>query len=316
MPMNRIQFQPSLSLPEFFERYGSEQQCQQALQQARWPNGFVCPRCSGTAHSVITTRTHPLFQCSSCLHQTSLIAGTVMQDTKLALTKWFLAMYLISQSKQGISALALMRQLGVSYPSAWLMHHKLMAAMASREQCYRLDGDVQIDDAYLGGELPGGKAGRGSENKSAFVAAVALKDGRPRYAKFSPVGSFNSGEIAQWAKRCLAPQAVVYSDGLACFAAVRQAGCTHHPTVIGARKPRDLPQFKWINTVLGNLKTSIGGSYHAFDFKKYAHHYLAAFAWRFNRRFNMRGLHSRLVVAAANCPPQTEQMIRAAETSC
>ena len=85
---------------------------------------------------------------------------------------------------------------------------------------------------------------------------------------------------------------------------------------MGARKPRDLPQFKWINTVLGNLKTSLSGSYHAFDFAKYAHRYLAAFAYRFNRRFNMRQLPQRLVVAAANCPPKTERTLRAAEDAC
>ena len=316
MAMNRIQFQPGLSLPEFFECYGTEQQCQQALQQARWPQGFVCPRCHGTSYSLISTRTHPLYQCSGCLHQTSLIAGTIMQATKLPLTKWFLAIYLISQSKQGISALALKRHLGVSYPSAWLMQHKLMAAMAERDGRYSLAGNVQLDDAYLGGELPGGKAGRGSENKTAFVAAVSLQKGRPRYVKLTPVGSFNARELALWAQRCLAPGTAVYSDGLACFAAVAEAGCTHHPTVVGARKPRDLPQFKWINTVLGNLKTSLSGSYHAFDFKKYAHHYLAAFAYRFNRRFDMRELPQRLVVAAASCPPKPERVIRAAEDAC
>jgi hypothetical protein len=76
----------------------------------------------------------------------------------------------------------------------------------------------------------------------------------------------------------------VFSDGLSCFTAVKEAECTHRPTVIGARKPKDLPEFKWINTVLGNLKTSLSGSYHAFAFRKYAGPYLAAFAYRFNRR--------------------------------
>src|SRR3546814_8770814 len=83
--------------------------------------------------------------CSSDL--TSLIAGTVMQGTKLPLTTWFLAIYLISQAKTGLSALALKRHLGVSYPTAWLIHHKLMQAMADRETRYVLDGQVQVDDA-------------------------------------------------------------------------------------------------------------------------------------------------------------------------
>lgn len=95
----------------------------------------------------------------------SLIAGTVLQGTKLALTVWFRAIYLIRQAKTGLSALALKRQLGVSYPTAWLIHHKLMQAMVAREDRYVLDGQVQVDDAYVGGERSGGKVGRGSENK-------------------------------------------------------------------------------------------------------------------------------------------------------
>ena len=78
MAMNRIQFQRGLSMTEFLERYGTEEQCVAALEQARWPKGFVCPRCQGTSCSRIETRTHPLYQCSACRHQTSLIAGTVV----------------------------------------------------------------------------------------------------------------------------------------------------------------------------------------------------------------------------------------------
>ena len=86
MPMNRIQFQIGLSMPEFFKRYGTETQCAEALEQARWPSGFRCPRCDGAAYSRIGGRTHPLFQCCACRHQCSLTADTVMQGTKLPLT--------------------------------------------------------------------------------------------------------------------------------------------------------------------------------------------------------------------------------------
>lgn len=188
MAMNQVQFQPGLLMSEFFERFGSEPQCALALERARWPNGFRCPRCQGAAHCVLRGGTLKVFQCDACRHQTSLIAGTVFQGTKLPLSVWFLAIYLISQAKTGLSALALKRHLGVSYPTAWLMHHKLMLAMASREDGYVLCGDVQVDDAYLGGERTGGKAGRGSENKVPFVAAVSLTDaGHPLRVKLNPV---------------------------------------------------------------------------------------------------------------------------------
>jgi transposase-like protein len=304
-------------MPEFFQRFGTEAQCEAALEAARWPEGFRCPHCGGAAHCVVQSRGRKLYQCNACRHQSSLIAGTVFQGTKLALTVWFLALYLISQAKTGVSALALKRQLGVSYPSAWLIHHKLMQAMAEREQGYVLEGQVQLDDAYLGGERSGGKAGRGSENKVPFVAAVSLSDeGHPLRTKLTPVAGFTLTAIAQWASANLAPGSMVVSDGLACFGALTEAGCGHQPTVVAGRKPKDLPEFEWINTVLGNLKTSLTGAYHAFDFRKYAHRYLAAFAYRFNRRFDLRTLHQRLLVAAAHCAPHPERLIRMADDGC
>lgn len=317
MAMNQIQFQPGLSMPEFFKLYGTELRCEVALERARWPDGFCCPCCGHAAHCVLRGGTHKVFQCNACRHQTSLIAGTVFQGTKLALTVWFLAIYLISQAKTGLSALALKRHLGVSYPTAWLIHHKLMQAMAMREARYVLDGQVQVDDAYLGGERSGGKVGRGSENKVPFVAAVSLSDdGHPLRTKLTPVTGFTLQSIAEWAKNQLASGSTVLSDGLACFGAVTAAGCTHQPTVVAGRKPKDMPEFHWINTVLGNLKTSLTGSYHAFNFQKYAARYLAAFAYRFNRRFDLKALHSRLLVAAVCCGPQPQWSIRLADDHC
>ena len=314
MPMNRIQFQPGLSMPEFFGRYGSEPQCEAALESARWPEGFRCPCCGTSAYCVLRGANRKMFQCKACRHQTSLIAGTIFQGTKLGLTVWFLAIHLISQAKTGLSALALKRQLGVSYRTAWLIDHKLMHAMAVREERYVLEGQVQVDDAYLGGERSGGKAGRGSENKVPFVAAVSLSDeGHPLRVKLSPVPGFTLKAIAAWASTNLAVGSTVCSDGLSCFSAVTAAGCVHQPTVVAGRKPKDLPEFHWINTVLGNLKTSLSGSYHAFNFRKYAARYLAAFTYRFNRRFDLRTLHQRLLVAAARCGPQPEGTIRMAE---
>ena len=317
MAMNRIQFQHGLSMPEFLKDYGTEAQCERVLEAVRWPNGFCCPRCGQAAHYVLRDGVRKVFQCNACRHQASLIAGTVFQGTKLPLTTWFLAIYLISQAKTGLSALALKRQLGVSYPTAWLIHHKLMQVMADREARYLLEGKIQVDDAYLGGERTGGKVGRGSENKVAFVAAVSLNEAdRPLRVRLTPVPGFTLKAVAAWAKEHLAPGSAVFSDGLACFGAVTEAGCSHQPTVIAGRKPKEVPEFKWINTVLGNLKTSLSGCYHAFDFRKYATRYLAAFCYRFNRRFDLRSLHQRLLIAAVGTTPQPLRSIRVADVHC
>jgi hypothetical protein len=257
------------------------------------------------------------FQWKTCRHQTSLAAGTVTEAAKLPLTTWFLAIYLLSQAKKGLSGLALMRQLGVSYPTAWRIHHKLMTAMGERGERYRLHGAVQIDDAYLGRERSGGKAGRGSENNVPFVAAVSLtEDEHPLRVKLTPVRGFTFRALRDWSRQHLAPGCTVYSDGLACFNAITMADCTHQPTGVGGRKPKDLPEFQWVNAVLGNLKTSLSGTYHAVAFSKYAARYLAAFAYRFNRRFDLATLPQRLLIAAAHCRRRPERELRFVEHSC
>lgn len=128
-------------------------------------------------------------------------------------------------------------------------------------------GAVQVDDLYQSGELTGGTAGRGSEHKVPCVAALSLSPaGHPLYTKMAPLPGFTRKAMANWATTDLTPGCQVTSDGLACFAGVTDASCQHQVIIVGTRKPKDLPQFHWINTVLGNLKTSFGGAYHAFHF--------------------------------------------------
>ena len=106
------------------DEYGSEEKCTEALFRWRWPNGFVCPRCEHNGYWCHQSRA--LSQCRSCRHQVSLTADTILASTKLPLRTWFLAMYLMTQTKDGISALELSRQLSVSYNTAWKVKHKLM----------------------------------------------------------------------------------------------------------------------------------------------------------------------------------------------
>jgi hypothetical protein len=141
------------------------------------------------------------------------------------------------------------------------VHNKILRAMSEREESYVLRGKIQMDDAYLGGERPGGKAGRGSENKIPIVAAVSLNEaGHPIHARISAVSDFSSEAIADWAERHLMPGSHVLSDGLACFRAVTTANCHHKAVVTGGKHPNDLPQVSWINTLHGNVKTSFSGT--------------------------------------------------------
>lgn len=310
MSMNQVQFQRGMSLPEFISCYGTEAQCATALTAHRWPQGFRCPRCEAATHYVVAQGARKLFQCQSCRHQTSLTAGTLMDSSKLPLRTWFLAIYLISQAKTGLSSLSLKRHLGTSYRTAWLMQQKLMVSMTERDSQIPLTGSVQLDDAYLGGEHPG-VGGRGSPNKVPIVAAVSTSDdGRPLFAKINQLSGFTKQAITDWARSNLLPGCDVRSDGLHCFAGVIDAGCAHSFVVVGDRKPRDMPQFTWVNTVLGNLKTTINGAHKAFKFSKYASQYLGAFCYRFNRRFDLRHLVLELIGHGAMAGPVRERVIR------
>src|SRR3954453_10377143 len=120
-----------LSEVEFRERFGTEEACRTALFAMRWREGLTCPACGGRGFCALTTR--KVFQCNRCKKQVSLTAGTVFQDTKLPLVTWFAAVYQLTQSKGGTSSIELARRLGVRQPTAWLVKHKLMRAMAARE---------------------------------------------------------------------------------------------------------------------------------------------------------------------------------------
>ena len=316
MAQNKVQYQLGLPILEFFETYGSHEQCEALVRCWRWPQGFVCPRCTQTWHSEFRRASRLYFQCGACRYQCSLVSGTVFESSKVSLPKWFAAMHLITQAKNNISALELKRHLGVSYPTGWLMKHKIMEVMRLREDGRQLTGRVEIDDAYLGGALPGGSPGRGSENKVSFVAAVqTTNDGQPVLVCFAKV-PFTKTALSEFAAKSLMRPLTVVSDGLACFTTLQDAG-VHVPTVTGGGAACvKLPQFKAVNTILSNLKTALAGTYHAFGFAKYAHRYLAQVQYLFNRRFNLRTILTRLARAACVTRPCPLLAIRAAETSC
>jgi hypothetical protein len=316
MAMNRVQFQRGLSMAEFMQQYGTEAQCEAALIESRWPQGFACPVCGGPASCSFRRQGRLYWQCASCRHQCSVISGTIFESTKLALTRWFLAMHLLTQAKNNVSALELKRHLGVSYPTAWLVKHKVLEVMRLREDSRQLTGRVEIDDAYLGGERTGGKTGRGSENKVPFIAAVqTTEDGQPVLACFAHK-PFTKQSVEEFAAKSLVRPLTVVSDGLWCFTATETAGVHERVVTGGGKASVNLPQFWAVNTVLSNLKTAIMGTYHALKFEKYAHRYLAEVQYRFNRRFDLRSILRRLVRAAATTEAHNRVFIRKAEVGC
>ena len=312
MAINKIQFQKGFKIVDFWEKYGTEEKCEAALASSRWPEGFICPHCQHPGHCIVYHGQCKTYQCNRCHSQTTLTSGTIFQGTRLPLFTWFFAMYLLTQSKNNVSALELTRTLGICYRSSWRLKHKLTQVMFEREEQRVLSGRVEVDDAYLGGENTGGKAGRGSENKVPFLAAVETdEESHPIFAVFSKVKAFTGEEIENWATKKIQQGSLVMTDGLNCFNPLLKAGFNHVVKVVGkGKRSTDMPCFAWVNTVLGNLKTSINGTYHAFKFNKYAHRYLAEAQYRFNRRFDMAAMFVRLLFASVQTTARPEIWLR------
>ena len=309
MARNPVQFQKGISLNECLSLYGTEDQCFDALYRWRWPNGFVCPHCGYDRGCQLNTR--KLQQCHRCHRQTSVTAGTLFDSTKLALTVWCQAIDLITEDKTGISAMTLHRHLGISYNAAWRMKHTRMQGMMERDREHPLSGWVELDDASLGGERSGGKRGRGAPAKTPFVVAVETHEhGHPLRMKLTVVEGFRTREIAAWAHRRLGAGTSVVSDGLACFHGVTAAGCAHDRIVVGSGKASvERPEFRWVNTMLGNIKSALRGTYHAIR-PKYAQRYLSEFEYRFNRRFDLPDIIPGLAYVALRTPPMPQRLLK------
>ena len=300
--INKIQFQKGLSLEEFIKNFRNEKQCAEYLEKLRWGRGFLCSKCGGE-HYIRHWKDKRLFyRCKSCRHRNTLISGTMFENTKLPLTKWFLAIYLLTQTKKGASGVDLRRKLGVNKDTAWGMRQKILAVMKSREDEQMLDNQVQIDDVYYGGKLEG-KSGRGSENKQAFLAAVSTDGfGNPLKVKFHTVNSFSKAEVSCFAKKYIKEGAIIHSDALAAFNALNE-NYEHSKTVMNNEnkevQKKNFKKFNAINTLISNLKNFLRGTHHDVS-DKYLNKYFAEFQYRFNRRFDLRAILDRFLYVSVN----------------
>lgn len=311
MAKNRVQFQAGLSLPAFLSRFGTEEQCRDAVMQWRWPSGFRCPGCGHAGHCMLRSR--PVLQCHRCHRQTSLTSGTLFASSKLPLRIWFLAMFLLTR-KVGVSALALRRELGVSYNTAWLLKHKLMQAMKERDDGRQLSGWIQVDDAVWGGEHGGGKRGRDAPGKTPFLAAVSCDvHGHPQYMRLTRIANVRQVTIDAWARRHIVPGSDIVSDGLAGLRALAAVGSHQVVVTGGGRASATHPRLLWVNTMLGNVQTALRGTYHGMR-AQHLPRYLAEFSYRFNRRFDLHALMPRLARAATATPPLPYRLATLAES--
>ncbi|WNR45566.1 IS1595 family transposase [Paenibacillus roseipurpureus] len=140
----------SLSFEQFQEHFSSEDACIDYVFQIKWPNGFCCPRCEHRHAYVTTTRRLPLYECSHCRFQVSLLSGTIMEGSRTFLHKWMIAVYLISRTSLGTTAVELSKIINVTYKTAWLILHKIRTAIQLSDNQSLLSGSVQLNSAIYG----------------------------------------------------------------------------------------------------------------------------------------------------------------------
>ena len=288
--------QNSLSLFEFIQRFGSEKACHDHLYNMKWPNGFECPRCSHDSAYVTKTRRHPIYECRSCRHQTTVTVGTIFERTRTPLRKWFLAIFFMSQDKRGVSALHLSRQLGISYETAWTMQHKIRKAMCDRDTSYQLEGIVEIDDSFFGAPKPGSKRGRGAKKNTVIIALSLNSSGNPMFLKMEPVNNLKGSTVIDFARRNLRKNVRISSDLYSSYK-VLSKDFAHEPKEFNLL---DNPEhLNWLHTIISNAKRFVKGTYHGLG-AKHLKAYLAEYCFRFNRRFFGNELFNRLVNCCVN----------------
>lgn len=297
------------TLKEFREQFAKEAACFEYLGQSRWPDGFVCPRCSGRKYWIKARR--QAYECSECGHQTSVTAGTILHRTHFSLREWFWAAYLMATHTPGMSGTQLQRQMGCSYKTAWYLLHRLRRGMVNESRS-PLRGRVEADEVIVGGPVRG-KTGRGvtKDEKSTLVfGAVEVrvytdkhgdrreKAGRLRLAITQRA---DASSIRRFLTAHVQPGSEICTDGWKGYSKTALADYRHEVNPPGTHALH-------IHRTFGNLKTWLNGTHHGVA-PKYLQNYLDEFVFRFNRRKTpMAAFQTLLGLAAHKVPLGYEKM--------
>ena len=273
----------TLDLPTLIERFGSEDRCHAYLEGLRWPGGVRCPRCDSDKISRIVKRRQ--FDCDACRYQFSVRVGTIFHDSKLPLWKWFLAVYMMAESKKGVSANQLKRMLGVSYKTAWYLCHRIRAAMGDGTE-FPLEGVVEADETWHGGKRSGhGSGPYASGNKTTVVGAVQ----RGGDVRLKVTGGRDRGSLSAFLNEVVGDEATaLYTDSWAGYVGKgMERHAPKHTAVDHSTKEwvRGDVHTNTVESVWSLFKRSVIGSYHQVSVK-HLPAYLDELEWRFNNRDN------------------------------
>ncbi|MFC5861789.1 IS1595 family transposase [Acidicapsa dinghuensis] len=261
--------------------FSSDDRCREMLERLKWPNGPECPRCKGSAIRLITNA--KILYCKDCDYQFTVTANTIFHDSHLPLIKWLTAVYLLCESKKGMSANQIKRTLGISYKTAWYLCHRIRAAMATAEK-QMLDGTVEIDETYVGGKIKKHR-GRSKANKE-IVIGIKQRGGDVRFFVAEDV---KTGTLTKYIKENVSADVdVIMTDEFPVYpTAIIKAGHgnTPHKTVNhrnGVYVDGDLTT-NGIESAFSLLNRGIIGSWHKVN-AKHLPAYLEEMQFRFNRR--------------------------------
>jgi transposase-like protein len=270
------------NLIEFTRRFADPEACTSYLMDLRWPKGFACPGCGGgkgwpTARGTVF--------CAECERQTSPTAGTILHRSHVPVSSWFLAMWLACTQKTGLSAAGLQRELGLgSYRTAWLMLQKLRQAMV-RIQRERLQGVVQVDETYVGGEeTQEGVRGRQLAGKALVVLAVELEGQKIGRIRLRHIPKASAEDLLGFVGDVVQAGATVHTDGWPGYSQVAMAGFRHRVTQVSNQDGKAITAFPQVHLVASLLKRWLLGTHHGKVGPKHLQRYLDEFTFRFNRR--------------------------------
>lgn len=275
----------AIDLPELIERFGSEDKCHAYLEELRWPEGVKCPRCESDKISRIVKRRQ--FDCDGCRYQFSVRVGTIFHDSKLPLWKWFLAVYMMGESKKGISANQLSRMLGVSYKTAWYLCHRVRATMKD-EGSDLLIGIVEADETYIGGKARGfankQEAARHRRDNKTVVLGAVQRGGKVRL-RVAPDSSSKS--IKGFLADVVSDDAeAIYTDSNRAYHGIGDENTTHGVVNHSAGEyVHGQIHTNTVESVWSLFDRSVIGAYHKLSVK-HLPAYLDEAAFRWNNRSN------------------------------
>lgn len=300
------------SLLEFQQMFPDDRACAAYLFEQRWPEGFVCPACGSVRAWELRSKPFT-WECADCGRQTSVTAGMVMHGSKLPLTTWFWAAYLMASHSNGISALQLMKQLGLgSYRTAWMLCHKLRRAMVDPDRS-QLSGWVEVDETLIPYRTKkdsiAGSRGRSHDGRMAIIAAVELTSymvGRlqwkitPGRIRLAAIPDFTRETFHNFLYSTVAQTSTIYTDGHKSYEGL--SGFIHQPTVVG--KMAAHVNLEWVHRIFALLKRWALGVYHGLR-RRHIQRYLEEFTFRFNRRLSRPATFHLLLGIARRIPPVT-----------